>query len=101
MRLDPRVADQRERVARGAAFGVMVDDDVGGHAPASRPALAPSLRPMVLSFLSIAISSMLSLQQLQRVAAALWRRCTRVLQFLPKWPQRAGDRKSDGEGKGV
>ena len=28
MRLDPGIADQRERVARGAALGIVVDDDV-------------------------------------------------------------------------
>src|SRR3546814_6213009 len=60
MRLDARIANHRKRVARRAAFRIVVDDDVGGHSADSARAVEPSVRPISLSFRSITISSMLS-----------------------------------------
>src|SRR3546814_12826503 len=60
MRLDAGVADHRERVARRAAFGVVVDDDVGRHSADSASLVEPSVRPISLRFRSIAIPSILS-----------------------------------------
>src|SRR3546814_10295704 len=82
MRFDASVADHGERVARRAAFGVVVDDDVGRHSVDSAWWLAPSARPISLSFRSMAISSMLScgrseehtseLQSLMRISYAVF-----------------------------
>src|SRR3546814_5890676 len=59
MRLDARIANHRKRVARRAAFRIVVDDDVGGHSADSARAVEPSVRTISLSFRSITITSML------------------------------------------
>src|SRR3546814_18394717 len=51
MRLDAGVADHRQNVARGAAFGIVIDDDVDrAHAASSgwgvASAVAPSTAPI-------------------------------------------------------
>ena len=45
MRLDARVADEAERIARRAATGIMVDNDIH-RIYATRPLAAPSVRPV-------------------------------------------------------
>src|SRR5690606_16846766 len=51
MRLDARIADHRQRVARGAAIGIVIDDDVHGrlHAALLRGDDAPSDWPISVS----------------------------------------------------
>src|SRR3546814_12703190 len=65
MRFDPGIADHGQRIARGSAFGLVVDDDVArlilmGHSLAPALALAPSLWPISLSLRRVAISSRLA-----------------------------------------
>src|SRR3546814_12676658 len=60
MRFDAGVANERERVARRPALGIVIDNDVGGHAPVSRSPVAPSMPPISFNLRAIAISSMLS-----------------------------------------
>src|SRR3546814_19090907 len=65
MRFDPGIADHGQRIARGSAFGIVVDDDVArlilmGHSLAPALALAPSLWPLSLSLRRVAISSRLA-----------------------------------------
>src|SRR3546814_15289463 len=65
MRFDPGIADHGQRIARGSAFGIVVDDDVArlilmGHSLAPALALAPSLWPISLSLRRVAISSRLA-----------------------------------------
>src|SRR3546814_1886618 len=62
MRFDPGIADNGKRIARGSAFGIVVDDDVArlilmGHSLAPALALAPSLWPISLSLRRVAIPS--------------------------------------------
>src|SRR3546814_3745220 len=82
VRLDPGIADHGERVARGPAFGIVIDDDDEGHwaspSLACALVLAPSSRPISASLLRIAISSMRSeehtseLQSLMRISYAVF-----------------------------
>src|SRR3546814_10949976 len=65
MRFDPGIADHGQRIARGSAFGIVVDDDVArlilmGNSLAPALALAHSLWPISLSLRRVAISSSLA-----------------------------------------
>src|SRR3546814_15350942 len=65
MLFDPGIADHGQRIARGSALGIVVDDDVArlilmGHSLAPALALAPSLWPISLSLRRVAISSRLA-----------------------------------------
>src|SRR3546814_998178 len=65
MRFDAGIADHGQRIARGSAFRIVVDDDVDrrlrvGHSHAPALTLAPSLWPISLSLRRIAISSRLA-----------------------------------------
>src|SRR3546814_19811316 len=65
MRFDAGIADHGQRIARGSAFRIVVDDDVDrrlrvGHSHAPALTLAPSLWPISLRLRRIAISSRLA-----------------------------------------
>jgi len=63
MRLDAGIADHGQRVARRAAVGVVIDDDVHNraHAALGRGDVDPSLRPISRSFVPRAALSRLSI----------------------------------------